>query len=87
MNLWLIETKNGTDNEKKISVAALSRFSNDVTFLSSNFAILRLPKFISRVQRVLIFQNLILNNISQALIFVNLTKNVEAAKTQEHQHH
>ena len=63
-------------------------FRNDVSFLGNNtFAILNLTKFIFQVQRVLIFSNLILKNISRIFFFANLTKKVETAKTFEHQYH
>ena len=52
MNLWIIESKNCINNEKKISVAAFLCFRNDVLFLGNNFPILRLPKFTSRIQWV-----------------------------------
>ena len=70
-----------------MSVAVFLFFRNDVTLLGNNFAILTLPKFISLVQRALIFSNLILKNISRVFIFIYLTKNAEGAKTLEHQYH
>ena len=83
MNLWLIK-KNGRNSKKKMSVAVFLCFRSNVNFLGNNFAILRLLKFISRVQKVLIFSNLILKNISRVLIFMNLSKNAETVKRVEH---
>ena len=60
-NLWLIESKNGINSEKKMfeRKEAFLYFRNDVPFLGNYFAGFRLPRFISRVQRVLSFSNLI----------------------------
>ena len=70
-----------------MSAAIFLSFRNDVCSVGNNFAILRLPKFVLRVQRVLIFLNYILRNISRVFTFVNLTKNSETAKMLKHQYH
>ena len=72
MNLWLRESKNGINNEKKMSVAACSSQTSEVYFggaAGTNF----LESY--------------LENIPWVFIFVNLTKMAETAKTPEHQYH
>ena len=82
-----MNSENGINNKKKMSAAIFLSFRNDVCSVGNNFAILRLPKFVLRVQRVLIFLNYILRNISRVFTFVNLTKNSETAKMLKHQYH